>query len=62
MKYLSLTGLSAWSMFFGKPGAYSRVEHLKIAPLGYALALLTNIKLGWKGLPETDTLVDCERT
>ncbi len=42
-------------MFFGKPGAYSRVEHFEIALLRYAPALLANIKLGWKGLPETDT-------
>jgi hypothetical protein len=31
-------------------GAYPRVEQLKGALL--ALALLANIRLGWKGLPE----------
>ncbi len=30
--------------------------HLKDALVGYALALPSNIKLGWKGLPETNTL------
>ncbi len=36
-------------MFAGKAGAYPRVEHLKGA-------LPTNIRLGWKGLPGTNTL------
>ncbi len=39
-------------MFAGKAGADTRVEHLK----GRLLASPTNIKLGWKGLPETNTL------
>jgi hypothetical protein len=32
------------------------VEQLKGASLGYALALPAHIGLGWKGLPETNTL------
>jgi hypothetical protein len=31
-----------------RPGAYPRVDHLK--------GSLTTIRLGWKGLPETNTL------
>jgi hypothetical protein len=38
-------------------GAYPRVEHLKGISLGKAPALPTNTGLGWKGLPETNTLV-----
>ncbi len=38
------------------PGAYPRVEHLKGASLGKYLALPTNIRLGWKGLPVRSTL------
>jgi hypothetical protein len=38
-------------MFESKAGAYPRVEHLKGASLGPA-----NIRLGWRGLPETNTL------
>ncbi len=43
-------------MFARKPGAYPRVEHLKGAALEEAVALLANIRLGWKGLPGTNTL------
>jgi hypothetical protein len=32
------------------------VEHLKGVSLGRALTLPANIRLGWKGLPETTTL------
>ncbi len=38
------------------PGAYPRVENLKGASHGQASALPANIILGWKGLPETNTL------
>jgi hypothetical protein len=31
-------------------GAYPRLEHLKVDSLEQALALLANIRLGWKGL------------
>ncbi len=37
-------------------GAYSRVKHLKDYSLRYALALPTNTRLGWKGLPGKNTL------
>ncbi len=37
-------------------GTYSKVEHLKGSSLGYYRALLENIRLGWKGLPGTNTL------
>ena len=37
-------------MFVGKPGAYPRAEHKKGAP-----AVRANIRLGWKGLPGTNT-------
>ncbi len=43
-------------MFAGKAGAYPRVEHLKGASRGLALALPTNIRLDWKSLPETNIL------
>ncbi len=43
-------------MFAGMPGAYTRVEHLKAASLGWALALPANIRLGRQGLPGTNTL------
>jgi hypothetical protein len=36
-------------MFVGK----ARVEHLKGTLIGKALALVTNVGLGWKGLPLT---------
>jgi len=38
------------------PGAKPRVERLKYASVGYARVLLTNIRLGWKGLPNTNNL------
>jgi hypothetical protein len=41
-------------MFAAK--AYPRVEHLKGAPLGYAPAFTTNLRLVWKGMPETNAL------
>ncbi len=37
-------------------GAYPRVEHLKGAYFMKAPALPTNIRLGWNGLPGTNTL------
>ncbi len=44
-----------------RSGAYLTVEHLKGASLGYALAIPANIRLGWKGLPGTNTLAYYER-
>jgi len=37
-------------------GAYPRRKHLKVAPIGLALALLSNSKTDWKGFPRTNTL------
>ncbi len=34
------------------------MEYLKGASLGYALALPANIRIGWKGLPGTNTLAN----
>ena len=36
-------------------GAYPRVEHLKGASLGWALAFPANIRLDWKGFVGTNT-------
>ncbi len=33
-----------------RPGAYPGLEHLKGASIDYAPGILTNIRLGWKGL------------
>ncbi len=41
---------------WARPGAYYRVEHLKSSSMGQTFALPTNIRLGWKGLPETKAL------
>jgi hypothetical protein len=38
------------------------VEHLKGASSRWAPALPANIRLGWKGLPGTNTLVYCENS
>jgi hypothetical protein len=38
------------------------VEHLKVASLRLALALFTNIRPSWKGLPGTNTLAYCEKS
>jgi hypothetical protein len=45
-----------------RPEAYFRETHLKGASLGQAPALLTNIRLGWKGLPGTNTLAYYEHS
>jgi len=44
------------------PGAYPEVEHLKGSSLGQALALPTNIILGWKGLPGSNTIAYYENS
>jgi hypothetical protein len=54
MSLASLTSLV--SCLQVRPGAYTRVWHLKDASLGQALALPANIRLGRKGLPGTNTL------
>jgi len=44
-------------MFVGKAGAYPRVKHLSGAPpKGRPLDFPMNIRLGWIGLPGTNTL------
>jgi hypothetical protein len=54
---LSLASLSCIVLcLWIRSWAYPRVEHLKGASLGYAPALPTNIRLGWNGLPGTNTL------
>jgi hypothetical protein len=37
------------------------MDHLKGASLAWALALPANNRLGWKGLPRTNTLVYYEK-
>ncbi len=39
-----------------RPGEYLRLKALKGASLGYAPALATTFRIGWKGLPATRTL------
>ncbi len=52
LQCLSLSGLSRLALcFWVRPRAYPRTKYN--APLGSAPALHKNIKLGWKGLPET---------
>jgi hypothetical protein len=42
---------------FGKARSLpKRLENLIVAPLRKALTLLENIRLRWKGLPDTNTL------
>jgi hypothetical protein len=38
-----------------RQGAYLRVEHMKGVSLGQTPPSLTNIRLGWKGLPGKNT-------
>jgi hypothetical protein len=38
------------------------VESLKGASLGKAMAFPENIRLGWKGLPGTNTLAYCKNS
>jgi len=48
---LSLASLSGLVLHLPvRPGAFPSGEHLNGAPLGLSLALLANIRLGWKGL------------
>ncbi len=54
--FVSVWPLQPILMFAGKDGAYTKVEHLKIASLRKALALPANVRLGWKGLLGTNTL------
>ncbi len=43
-------------MFTRKAGAYLSEAPFRRSTLGGLLALPTNFRLGWKGLPETNTL------
>jgi hypothetical protein len=43
-------------MFVGEARSLPRAEHLNGASLRQALTLLTNVRIGWKGLPDTNTL------
>ena len=38
------------------------MEHLKCRPIGLTLALSSNIRLGWKALPGTNTLAYYENS
>ncbi len=51
-------------MFVGKDGQELTilVEYMKGGLLKYALALCANIRLGWKGLPGTNTLAYYENS
>ncbi len=51
-------------IFVGKvrTGVYPRVEYLKGASLTQTVALLTNIRLGWKDLSWANTLAYFEHT
>ncbi len=44
-----------------RPGAHPRVETVKGASLGYALASSAHIRLGWESLPGTNTLAYYEK-
>jgi hypothetical protein len=53
LECFSLAGF-VWCLWV-RPGTCPRVEHLKDSWLQYAPALLTNIRLGWKGLSVINT-------
>jgi hypothetical protein len=45
-----------------RPEAYPTAEHMKIALAEYTLALFSNIRLGWKSLPGTNSLAYSENS
>ncbi len=49
-------------MLASKTKSYNRVEHLKGASLGQALASPANIRLGYKGLAGTNALAYNEKS
>jgi len=51
--------LQSGQMFVGNARGYPKVEQMRSASLGSALALLANIRLGWKGLKGKNTLAYC---
>jgi hypothetical protein len=62
LECLSLRSLSSLVYCLqAMPGAYPRLEHLEGSPLGQAPVLPTNIRLGWKGMPETNALANYKR-
>jgi len=63
LECLSLASLSSLVYcLWDSPGFYPKVEHLKGYSMGLAPALLTNIRLGWKGFPGANTLAYCENS
>jgi hypothetical protein len=47
-------------MFAGKARAYLSEAPFRYSSLGRLLASSTNIRIGWKGLPKTNTLANNE--
>jgi len=39
-----------------RPGAYPRVDNIKVDSIGQALTLPANIRIGWKDLAETNII------
>jgi hypothetical protein len=39
-----------------RPGAYPRVDNIKVDSIGKALTLPANIRIGWKDLAETSII------
>jgi hypothetical protein len=39
-----------------RPGAYPRVDNIKVDSVGQALTLPANIRIGWKYLAETNII------
>ncbi len=59
LEYLSLSSLSSLvNCLWAGPGAYPRLQHLRGSSVEWALAVSTNNRLGWKGFPGTNTLVN----
>jgi hypothetical protein len=49
-------------LFEVRPGAYTKVEHLKGASLEWAMTLLSYIILVCEGMPMTETIAYCENS
>jgi len=63
IEHLSLASFSSLvKCLWVKPRAYPRVEHLKVASLGQALALPANIRRNWKSLSGTNVLAYYENS
>ncbi len=57
----SLTSPSSLVLcLWARQGAYPREEQQKVSSIGLAPDLPTNIRLGWKSLPGTNTLAYCK--